>query len=316
MLIFILIFLLFEFLVGKILAYPVSKQIENKEFYPAVRWNEFYGMKDNSIDLLFLGSSHAYRGFDPKIFDKILNINSFNLGSSSQTPAISYYVLKEALNSQNPDIVIYEVYWPLFNRENEFNSTMYNYDYIRNEHLKKEMLLNTLNLTDYISVAFDSYRYRNNYQLLFDLVFNINKKETKEYYKSKGFVFRDEQNNLDELRNNNLFENENYRTSKFENMQMKYFNKTIKLAKRNNIDILLVTVPIPKYSLSKVNDYLKINKTFKEIADHHNINYLDYNLINRINLKDKKHFYDDNHINYKGVKIINSDIVYYLKNDQ
>ena len=35
-------------------------------------------------DVLFLGSSHAYRGFDPRVFDQA-GIASFNLGSSSQT---------------------------------------------------------------------------------------------------------------------------------------------------------------------------------------------------------------------------------------
>ena len=33
------------------------------------------------VDILFLGSSHTYRGFDPRIFMKD-NIKSFNLASS------------------------------------------------------------------------------------------------------------------------------------------------------------------------------------------------------------------------------------------
>ena len=37
-----------------------------------------------NIDVLVLGSSHAYRGFDPRIFKKA-GIKLFNFGSSGQT---------------------------------------------------------------------------------------------------------------------------------------------------------------------------------------------------------------------------------------
>lgn len=46
--------------------------------------------KMKNPDILFLGSSHAYRGFDTRIFSKH-GITSFNLGSSAQTPIIQKY---------------------------------------------------------------------------------------------------------------------------------------------------------------------------------------------------------------------------------
>jgi hypothetical protein len=39
----------------------------------------------DSIDILVIGSSHVYRGFDPRFFSK-KGIRLFNLGSSAQTP--------------------------------------------------------------------------------------------------------------------------------------------------------------------------------------------------------------------------------------
>lgn len=38
-----------------------------------------------NIDILFLGSSHTYRGFDTRIFSKY-GYSTFNLGTTSQTP--------------------------------------------------------------------------------------------------------------------------------------------------------------------------------------------------------------------------------------
>ena len=41
--------------------------------------------KIKNPDILFIGSSHSYRGFDTRVFQKH-GIKAFNLGSSSQTP--------------------------------------------------------------------------------------------------------------------------------------------------------------------------------------------------------------------------------------
>ena len=65
--------------------------------------------KIKNVDVLFLGSSHAYRGFDPRIFRK-RGYSSFNLGSSAQTPSQTKVWLKRYLKHLNPKIVIYEVY--------------------------------------------------------------------------------------------------------------------------------------------------------------------------------------------------------------
>ncbi|HET6226834.1 MAG TPA: hypothetical protein VFF27_11185, partial [Bacteroidia bacterium] len=47
------------------------------------------------VDLLFLGSSHASKGFDNRLFEKSYCKTSFNLGSGLQTPQNSFYILKQ-----------------------------------------------------------------------------------------------------------------------------------------------------------------------------------------------------------------------------
>ncbi|WP_010182262.1 hypothetical protein [Aquimarina agarilytica] len=65
--------------------------------------------KINSVDILFLGSSHAYRGFDPRIFTSH-KLKTFNLGSSSQTPVQTLLLLKRYLDHIKPKSIVYEVY--------------------------------------------------------------------------------------------------------------------------------------------------------------------------------------------------------------
>jgi hypothetical protein len=61
-----------------------------------------------NIDILFLGSSHSYRGFDTRIFSGN-GYKSFNLGSSSQTHIQSNILLKRYIDQLIPKLVIYEV---------------------------------------------------------------------------------------------------------------------------------------------------------------------------------------------------------------
>lgn len=61
------------------------------------------------VDVLFLGSSHAYRTFDPRIFAE-RGISVFNLGSSNQTPLQSEVLLRQYLDSCNPRLVVIEVH--------------------------------------------------------------------------------------------------------------------------------------------------------------------------------------------------------------
>ena len=68
------------------------------------------------VDVLFIGSSHAYRGFDPRIWAK-RGYSSFNLGSSAQTPIQSELLLKQYLPTLRPRLVVMEVHPGPFREE-------------------------------------------------------------------------------------------------------------------------------------------------------------------------------------------------------
>jgi hypothetical protein len=69
-----------------------------------------------NVDILVLGSSHAYRGFDTRIFEKY-GYSMFNLGSSSQTPVQTQVLLHRYLELLSPKLIIYEVNPMLFNSD-------------------------------------------------------------------------------------------------------------------------------------------------------------------------------------------------------
>ena len=71
---------------------------------------EFYDLEEDSVDVLFLGSSQALSAFNPQELYNEYGITSYNLGSPLQSLVISYYWLEEALATQHPSVVILEPY--------------------------------------------------------------------------------------------------------------------------------------------------------------------------------------------------------------
>ena len=63
----------------------------------------------DSPDLLFVGSSHCYRTFDTRVYNLAGN-NCFNLGSSNQTPRQTYALLERYLRRLSPQLVVIEVH--------------------------------------------------------------------------------------------------------------------------------------------------------------------------------------------------------------
>ena len=66
----------------------------------------FYEMEQDTVDVLFLGSSHAAAAFSPQELYDGYGITSYNLGSEQQNLLITYYWLKEALRYQSPKVVV------------------------------------------------------------------------------------------------------------------------------------------------------------------------------------------------------------------
>lgn len=66
-------------------------------------------------DAIVLGSSHAYRGYDPRIFEQS-GMNLFNAGTSSQNAKGSFVLYNEYLRNRS-DVFILDIYDPVFELE-------------------------------------------------------------------------------------------------------------------------------------------------------------------------------------------------------
>ena len=74
------------------------------------RIHSFYDIPEGTLDVLVLGSSHAYYGFQPGVLWNEYGISSHVMGSNKQSVATSCFLLKEALKYQRPKVVLFETY--------------------------------------------------------------------------------------------------------------------------------------------------------------------------------------------------------------
>lgn len=92
--------------------YYINQILLPKNLYQNSSWpttssyHQFYEMEEDSIDVLFLGSSVVVNAFAPQELYNNYGITGFNLGSEEQSILLSYFWLKEALRFQSPKAVV------------------------------------------------------------------------------------------------------------------------------------------------------------------------------------------------------------------
>lgn len=82
---------------------------------------QFYTLPRDSVDVLIVGSSHAYRNIDPNVFYEESGITSYIIGSPGQRIWNAYYFLREALKTQKPKVVVLECYY--VNSQKEYSDS-------------------------------------------------------------------------------------------------------------------------------------------------------------------------------------------------
>lgn len=100
------------FLITGILIFcGISEALRRKTAEATDMVHSFYEIEEDTLDVLFLGSSHLYYGVQPNELWRDHGITSYVMGSPEQTAATSYFLLKEAFTRQKPKVVVMESYY-------------------------------------------------------------------------------------------------------------------------------------------------------------------------------------------------------------
>lgn len=242
----------------------------------------------SDVDILFLGSSHAYRGFDVRKFDS-LGLKTFNLGTSAQTPIQTKALLKRYLTKLNPDTIIYEVS-PILLSYEPVESTLSLIANDKNDLHTLEMVLDINHVKTYNTAIYATYRDLKG----LNQEFKENKSRADDLYIPGGYV----QKRMKRYR---------YRKHKDKELvpmqiQLNAFDDIIKMIRERNIQLILVQTPMTRSLYESHTNNKEFDEQMIDISKYYNFNEL-------LQLDDSIHFYDTHHMNQDGVDIFNEALI-------
>lgn len=244
------------------------------------------------VDIIVLGSSHAYRGFDPRVFEEA-GIKLFNLGSSSQSPIQSNVLLNQYIDDLNPKLVVLEVYAGTLGIDGVESSL----DLAANNKMDwnyYKTLKDIRNLQTYNSTIYGSFRE----------LFNLNEGfeeelvQEEDVYVNGGYV--------ETIYRQNPMNDEKSRPWKIEPVQLKYLKENIEFLKRKEIPCLLMQTPITQKLYESRTNNEEVDSLLSELGSYKNFYY-------SLRLNDSLDFYDSNHLNQEAVVRFNKVFIDYLK---
>ena len=255
--------------------------------------DKFYEEKKDTVDVLILGTSHAFENINTGTLWDEYGISSFILAGAFQPMWNSYYYLKEALKTQKPKLIVLEAY-----------NTVFSLDYIENAFSVKsnfglkwsknkiDSILTSTPEGNRVDYVLEYTQYHNRYMDLSAEDF-LEEKGDKCYYEDwKGFGcnFGIQEFEVKDVSAVTDCAEMNPKTEK-------YYRSILDLAQEKNIPILVVVAPyagISEYDQSVFN-------SAKKIAEEKEIDFINYNLMNdEIGLNYSTDIADEAHLNHRG----------------
>lgn len=256
--------------------------------------DKYYALEDNTVDVLVLGSSHAFEDINPAVLYSEYGIASYDLCGSLQPLWNTYHYLVEALKTQTPKLVILEAYCTSFASQYSDESRIVKNTFGLKPSINSiKALKSSAPKDEFFEYFFRFYRYHSRYNG--DLKrsdFHKDQGETL-YVDWKGFGC-----NFD----HETFERPNVDSvTQIKKMTAKteqYYRKIIELCKTKQIPLEIIITP---YVVDE-NAQMIFNSA-KEIADEYGVEFINYNssvFYDKLQFDFSQDMADTGHMNYKG----------------
>lgn len=244
-------------------------------------------------DYIFLGTSRAYRGYDPRIFANH-GYNTFNLGTGGQSIDNTYLIIKNLINGNNTECLIIDLYPNAFYARPAESSL----DLIANvssHELAMDILLNEKD-PRHVNAFFSRLS-------ILDQAPFYNDSD----YVEKGFCTSNETLRpywLEKLNSGELEDD----TSTLSLEKLEILHEIIEYCDEQSIRLLFTIAPTSDFYPDKQHAYFLQQL---KLIENRNTPLLDYS--KKLKLSTHKMFYDGSHMNYSGVKLFNEKLIEDLK---
>ena len=266
---------------------------------------KFYELEDNTVDILFLGSSHAFEDFNTGTLWDEYGMASYILGGSVQPMWNTYYYLKEALKTQDPKVIVLEGYSTIMSQDYIDDSRIIKNNYGLKWSLDK---LNSIKVSSpkerWSEFILEYEQYHTRYRELSGADFLPNQ-NNRLYDDWKGFGCNMETTPLEAIDVSEVIN----RAPLHEKTE-KYYRMILELAQEENIPIIVVISPYADIDEGEQQKY----NTASDIAEEYGVPFVNYNLyLNEIGLDFSTDAGDKSHLNYRGNRKFSAYFGNYLK---
>ena len=247
----------------------------------ALRFEELHESRE--VDVLFIGSSHSLRTFDPRYFER-QGSRAFNLGTSSQSPINTYYLLRRYLSQLKPRLVVFEVYWEALELDGQEGAIAITAN--RGPGWDTFMMALATRHPRVLNAQWSS---------LFERLFGTRtsvRLHPAEVYTSGGYLEAWDVNSIRVPRRARG-------DVMIDEKQVKYLSRTLTLLRAHGAKSVLVWAPVTAARRDTATNLPEVRRRMTQLSADHEVPFVD--LSDHVTLDDRMDFRDDDHLNQRGV---------------
>lgn len=280
-------------------------------------WGESYYYQDykvraslsGKLDTLVIGSSHALRSIKPTVLNEKLNTKAYNLSSPLMSMYGRYVMLEKEINRNSIKTVYLEISYNALTLDRKtlgLEGDLYVLGRFDNAFERINFFKNAFTTDEYKKVLSDVIvRSRNSF-----FTHNAIKQ-----YETFGYLPMPSNNQSLSDETKEKIKNTKLLDTKIKEESLNYFDKIIKLCKRNNIRVILVVTPVTEKMILEYNNLDDIFSQYIDLAKEYNCEYYDFNLDkNRVKLySEETSFYDNTHMSDSGAEVFSNRLTEIIK---
>lgn len=251
------------------------------------------------VDILFVGSSHSYASFDSRVFSEN-GLTSFNMGTPSQTPLNTYYLLQRYLRGINPKLVVYEIY-----HQNLAGDGLESF-YDLTANLAPSTELFSMALATRNPHALNSFSARLIESLLGGGQQALQLSSPHLTYMKGGF-----------LAHNSQLEDTLFGEPKdivIDETQWEYVQDILELLRGSDAELLVVITPMPHGRVNTSTNYTEISEALASLCASESITFYDFNATPTLTAT--QYYADYHHLNARGAGLFSAMIIDSLRLNQ
>lgn len=267
----------------------------------------------NEADVIFLGGSHAYNGFDPDVLWSDYGIKSYNYSNSGQAFYLTYYLFREILKNHSPKVAVVDLYYIGMTSE-YFSESMYLHNVVDSMTLsqnKLDFIFNCVPDNEILSWLFPFFYHHARATKLTASDFSLSSNSADDFWLGSGYQWESGNITFTAL-------NKTEKVGTIPEKSAYYLNAIIDLAKENNVSLVFTSLPHDYTNAARPDDWVDdeyaMFNAVKQLAAENDIPFLQFvdGIMDEINFDTTTDMFNSGHMNVRGAEKVSDYIGQYL----